>query len=268
MPSSEELQFHLVIDKDLPRSLPGAVAFGDFDEGDLVYTSLPVFFSDLALGRPLPLILAMRDLESIGHLLAVALFLHRELAIQPSMVGLIAAVDLAERWGIAGLAHVDRDLARFLVFLSSFLHAGLEKSALKERMPIAIRWVQEYVLTGMLPALPPEAEPPRILNVGTNGFVVAEAPGVLQMAWVELFRQGYLRGMVFSPPKEDRRRVLIGRKSVFLQMDLPKMGQALNEAERAMGEPPGWKVGANWLESPEEGTLILVSYLMKLLLRM
>jgi hypothetical protein len=266
---SEELQFRLLIDKDLPRSLPGAMGFGDFDaeEEFPVYTSLPVFFSELALGRPLPLVLVLRDLESVSHLLTVALFLHRDLVIQPAMVGLISAVDLADRWGIAGLAHVDRDLARFLMLLSSFLPSGLKKAILQERLPVAIRWIREYALEGGFPSLPPEEDPPRILNTGTNGFVVASAIGLLETAWVELFRQGFLRGMVFGPPKDDRRRVLIGRKSAFLQMDLPKAGAALNEAERAMGEPPGWRVGTNWVESPEKGTLILVSHLVELLLR-
>jgi len=266
---AEELQFRLVVDKDLPRSLPGATAFGDFDEaeGSVVYKSLPVFFSDLALGRPLPLALAMRDLRGIDHVLVVALFLHRELVIYPSVVGLVSAVDLASRWGVSGLAHVDRDLARFLVFLSSFLPPGLPKKTLHERVPVAMQWIQEYVQKGLLPALPPEADLPRILNFGTNGFVVAEASGLLEMAWVELFRQGHLRGMVFSPPQNDRRRVLIGRKSVFLEMKLSQLGQVLNEAERAMGEPPEWKAGVNWLESPKGGTLIPVSNLMDVVLK-
>ena len=154
------------------------------------------------------------------------------------------------------------------VFSFLKVHLSLPKSALQERMPVALRWVQEYIQTGLLPSLPPEEDSPRILNVGSNGFVTAEAKGLLEMAWVELFRQGHLRGMVFSPPQDDdRRRVLIGRKSVFLEMDLSKLGQVLNEAERAMGEAPGWKVGTNWLESPEEGTFLPVSHLMKVLLR-
>ena len=268
--NTEELQFRLVIDKDLPRILPGAVGFGDFDKTEEfpVYSSLPVFFSDLALGRPLPLTLALRDLGSISHLLVVALFLHRDLVIHSSTIGLIGSVDIAERWGISGLAHVERDLARFLVLLSSFLPPGLSKSTLQERVPVAIQWVREYILTGYLPSLPPEDDPPRIVNFGVNGFVVAESKGALEMAWVELFRQGHLRGMVFSPPQNDRRRVLIGRKSVFLEMDLRKLGQVLNEAERAMGEPPGWRIGVNWIESPKEGTLLLISKLIEVLLRM
>ena len=120
-----------------------------------------------------------------------------------------------------------------------------------------------------LPALPPEPEPPRPFDYGTNGFVLAQAApkAPLEDGWVELYREGYLRGALFSPPEQDRRTVLVARKSPFLAFDLWKAAEVLNEAERAMGEPPGWLADELWLRGPEQGTLLLVSAITKVLIR-
>jgi len=123
------------------------------------------------------------------------------------------------------------------------------------------------VFDGQLPALPVEPEPPRVFDSGSNGFVLATAEGSLEDGWVELYREGYLRGALFSPPKEDRRQVLVARKSHFLAFDLHKAAEVLNEVERALGEPPGWLAGELWLRGPEGGTLLPITAITQVLVR-
>ncbi len=267
----QELAFKVLVDEHLPEELPDAVAFGRFRKasGGVVYTRLRPFFSDLVLGRPLPLVFATRDLNKTSTLVALVFFLHRDLVLLPAALSLTAFVDTVESWGLPGLAHIDRDLARFLALLNSFV-SDANRAERQERLAVAIRWIRDYLVEGKLPALPPEADPPRVIDRGTNGFVVAEAASgvALEESWLELFRQGYLRGIVFSPSVDDRRRVLVGRKSKFLRLDLALAERILNEAEAAMGEPTGWQASKLWLQGPPQGTLILVSKLIDVLVRM
>jgi hypothetical protein len=111
----QELQFQVVINPALDKKVSGAVAFGDFEveEGaGYPVDGLPAFFDDLARGRPMPTVFVTRGLTP-SLLVAVTLFLHRELTLRPEMLTLVASCGIVDRLGLAGLAHIDRDLARF-----------------------------------------------------------------------------------------------------------------------------------------------------------
>jgi len=277
----EEIQLKVVLDPAIGSVVKSVVAFGDFTtEDETIETAiynpleLPRFFRDLILGRPLPLEFVSKGIPNLGVFVAMALFLRRELAIHPAMPGLIAAVDLVDNYGVSGLAHVDRDLARFFRVLKSFL-SEIPKGASQIKLDTALGWLAEYIDRGSLPALIPDEPQPSIIDRGTNGFVLAEIQRwswpSLEFGWEELYREGYLRGATFSPMHKDtqRRLVLGARKSLYLSLDLNKAASALNEAEDSIGEPAEWSCEKGlWLKSPPEGTLIPISALTQLLVRL
>lgn len=271
----EELRLDVVIDPKLERGVQDAVAFGDFVlvEGNhigVVYPELglPQLFTDLILGRPLPLTFVTRGIHSVGALVAVALFLHRDLAIHPRMPSMVMAATLVEQFGHAGLAHIDRDLARFFQLLREYLPPKLTRQEQQQKLQTAVGWIRQYVLEEALPGLGSEAPPPRVLDWGTDGFVVAEMPDRrLEDGWIELFRQGHLRGVLIGPERQDRRLVLAARKSAYVGFDLARAAVVLNEAEQAMGEEPTWEATELWLGGPSKGTLIPVSGLLDVFLR-
>lgn len=268
----DELQLQVVVDDTLPEALDGPViAFGRFipDADVVVYDELRAFYEDLILGRPLPLRLVIRSIDDIDGVLVVALFLDRKLALHPAMVGLVAAVDLGMKYGPAGLSHVDRDLGRFVALVRVYLLGASSKEDKGERLKTVVQWVQDYINEGLLPSLSPEPKPPRILDLGSNGFVVAEVGVEVNLvdSWVELYRLGHLRGVIFGPPIADRRAILGARKSPLVDFRLDKAASVLNEAERAMGELPGWAADDLWLWGPEDGSLLLPSHVMEVLVR-
>lgn len=269
-----EHQYRVVVDPDLPERLPeDVVAVGNFqNSSDLIYSNTKIatgkFFGDLILGKPLPLTLAMRSVSSIGDILILALFLHRDLAINPKMPELISASELVDQLGIAGYAHIDRYLGRFFRLCQGYLSENSGKSDFQSRLETVISWIKSYLFDGELPSLPPEIDPPRIVDRGTDGFVVAElAPkSDMRTGWIELYRQGFLRGVLVSPLIWDRRHISAARKSLYLKLDLHKAADIFNTTEEAMGEPPNWEANDTWLTSPPEGTLILVSHIVSVLL--
>src|SRR6185436_6453728 len=134
------------------------------------------FFDDLILGRPMPLTLITSGLNRIDTLIAMTVFMSRDLAIHPVTPNLLVAAELVDRYQLAGLAHIDRDLARFFTFLAAYMSSTVNRKEQESRLSTAVAWVREYILGGVLPALPPEPPIPRILDKGTDGFVVAETP--------------------------------------------------------------------------------------------
>ncbi len=271
----EELRLQVVLDKNIESEVEGVVAFGDFQpkvESENLLTALyrdhqvHLFYRDLILGRPLPLVLVARNLENMGVLLAITLFLHRDLAINPAVPGLLSAVNLMDAHGVAGLAHVDRDLAKFLKFVRAYLTQTHDK--VQDALGTAVGFLHAYVTDGRLPSLPPEPEPPRIVDRGTDGFVFATSQhSELLLGWEELYRQGFLRGVLMHQEGGDRWHVLAARKSFYLSFDLQKGANLLNEVEAALGEPQDWVTDGYWLRGPEEGTMILPSALLQVFLR-
>lgn len=261
-------EFQVIIDPKLDRKVSGAVAFGDFEVEDgagYPLEGLPAFFYDLVRGRAVPTAFVARALTP-GLLVALTLFLHRDLTLRPAMLSLVASCGVVDRLGLAGVAHIDRDLARFFKLLVAYLPEKMGRKERQQKLETAVGWVRDYVLTGKLPALPAEPQPPRVLDVGSGGFVLAEGPA-LEDGWLELFRQGYLWGVLLGPCKKDRRRVLAARKSPFPPFDPPKAAEVFNEAERAMGEPGEWVGEELWLWGPSGGTLLLPTQIVDVVIR-
>lgn len=276
----DTLSFHVIVDPELPKQVKGVVAIGDFEpvEGDdigVVYPDPNIarrIFGDLILGRPLPLVVAIREVRTISQLVAITIFLHRELAIHESTPGLIAAAELVDDLGpVVGAAHVNADLGRLFGLIPKYLESEKPGTAeFKERLTTAVGWVRDLVVEGRFPALPaPCGELPRVLDHGTNGFVLAEmgANSTPPETWTELFRQGFLRGVVFSSLGRGRWAILALKKSLYVPMNFHRAAAILNEAESAMGEPPLWRATDFSLEGPPEGTLLLLSAILGVLQR-
>ncbi len=268
----EELCFQVLIDPDLGPDVENVVALGEFKSPSgtaaiFPDNSLSSFYGDLLLGRPFPLKLVTRKIDSVGKVLTLALFLHRDLAIHPKIISLVAAASLVDQLQLVGLAHIEPELTRFFQFLMAYLPPSLSKTELQNRLVTAVSWIRDYLLEDRLPALPPAPAPPRVLDIGTNGFVLAECNGSLEDGWINLYRQGHLRGLLFGPDRKGRRMVLAARKSLFLAFDLRKAAEILNEAENAMGEPSGWATDGIWLEGPPEGTRLLLSAITQVMIR-
>jgi hypothetical protein len=267
-----DLSFQVVLDRNVDSKVSGVIAFGDFTSEDpttAIYGlgDLAIFFRDLILGRSFPLVFVARGIDNLGVLTAIALFLHRDLAISSNTPGFLAAVTLVDGLGVPGLAHVDRDLSRFLRFLRSYLKAAPSNEAQKA-LATAVGWIRSFILTGELPSLPFSVNEPRIIERGTDGFVFASTDHPdLSGGWEELYRMGFLRGALLSKVNTERWIVLCARKSHYLSFDLSKVASALNQAEEAMAEPPEWETDGLWLKGPEKGTLILPSVLLKVLLK-
>ena len=253
-----ELQLQVLVDPSLLCAPPDAYLF----EGDL-----RGLFHDLVAGKPFPLVLALRNVADVDALLAVALFLHRDLAIHPGMPGLLASFALVCEEPFWGPAHVDRDLGRFVGHVRAYLgQAGADRQRRGECVTTAVGWIREYLYEGFLPQMSPARPAPSVITVGTDGFVLAEGPLPHRDGWVELFRQGHLRGLLVSPQDAGgRRAVTLARKSPLVAYPLEQIAETFNSIETAMGEIPEWHVEGDCVVSP--GTLILVQHLLAVLSR-
>lgn len=281
-----ELEFHVHIDPALKGPVEGAIAFetgsliADLaDPAKLVYEhhgpefsplapgALTRFYEDLILGRPMPLDFAVRQVGDIDTVMAAALFLKRDLAILPSAPGTVAAMDLVHRHGLTCLGHLESGLGRFLGLLRACLPRRLGKRESAERLVQMVEWIHAYMMTGETPHLGPGWPEVRVLDRGTGGFVLAETGGDLLAGWVELYRQGFLRGLLVSPAGQGRNRAVASKKSAYAALDLNKAAYILNGLEQSMGELPEWRAEGLWLHGPTEGTLILVGHILDVLTR-
>lgn len=267
----QELRFEVVIDSRLEPVTEQLVTYdAGARDGDRLawgYGSLRDFYEDLILGAPWPLKLGIHTIRGVDTIVAVALFCGRDLAVQPNTMAFVAATDLYRRFGVAGLAHIPSDVAKFIVLLSSYIPQGLSKEQTGERLTHAVAWVREYLLEDRLPHLGAALANFRVVDLGTNGFVVAECARPSAAAWAEVYRAGFLRGVLFSPDKDARRSVVAARKSRFIELDLGHAVRLLNELERAAGGDPEWQADDFFAWSPGAGTALLPSEILEILLR-
>lgn len=279
-----ELTFEVVLDPNLVGVVPNAVSFETGatpnQVGPLVYEhhgegferapgALTAFYEDLVSGLPLPLKFAMRRVGGVDAVVAAALFLHRDLVLQPRALELIAAVDLVHRKGINFSGHVDADLAGFFRAVEQFFRPELSKEEVGERLRSSVGWVREYLVDQRLPnlGLPPPV--PTILDIGSEGFVLAATETTPQIdSWFDLYRQGFLRGVLVGPDVADgMRQVIASKKCGNIPFDLNRACNVLNNLEELSGGPPVWHMEDSFLFSPPEGTAIQLSHLVAVFLR-
>lgn len=269
---SQELKFHVKIDPNLLGVNENMVSFDTMaepgDRSKASYSSLASFYEDLILGAALPLTFGTRAVRGTATIMAIALFLHRELALAPATPGLVMLADLYNRHGQSVLAHAPKEVAKLFKRLDAMFPIGLTRDELGERVSTCVHWVRDYLLEDKLPHL--GADPPsvQVLDIGSNGFVVGgcEKPSIL--SWTEAYRMGFLRGVLIGPDKNARRAYVASRKSGHVGLDLEKAADLLNEIERLGGELPEWKLtGNHYLVSGLEGSTILPSVVLDVLLR-
>lgn len=221
--------------------------------------ALTAFFEDLVLGRPMPLRMVARGIEGVDTVVAFAFFLQRDLAIAPRAPGFVGTVDFLHRRGMTAMGHTDPELEQLVCLLNE------PEGSLSEWLPRAIGWVRDYVLEGKVPGTPRAADV-RELDRGTNGFVVATTAGQqLQRAWVELYRRGHLRGVLFGPECQGFLPVMMSRKSAYVDFDLAKAAAILNEMELGMGMEPSWTLDGLWLSTP--GTYLMPEHVLQVAVR-
>lgn len=229
--TNSEFQLQVVVDPKINHPA-NSVILGDCvepGEGSIVYTSLATFYDDLIQGRPLPLTLVVPRLRDVSEAILVVFFLRRDAVLREDAASLVMESSLARR-GPSGLAHVGRDLGVFFRFLREYLiHPFLELSSRERgvRLHAVVDWVDTYLQSGTLPNIQRLEFPyPTVLDVGTDGFVVAEQEAqALWWGWVELYRRGYLRGVLFF---EDM--FLASKKSPYLSLDFGKAREIFSEA--------------------------------------
>jgi hypothetical protein len=236
--------------------------FGQTDPG-----ALTSFFEDLILGRPLPLKFVTHGVKDVDTLVAMAAFTFRDVVLHPRMASFVSKVDLVHRRGFPILAHIEPDEVRFLRLLRGFFPDGLSRREEGERLHTALGWIQDYVLRSQYPALGTLLPEVRILTRGTDGWVLGLTDGTLIEGWLELYRQGYLKGVLFGSRVEDKPTVLVARKSFYVAFDLDMAAQRLNELEVIAGASASWAVSGDWLWGPPEGTSILASHVVEILVR-
>jgi len=274
------IKLQVTIEPDLPTIVPDVVSF---ETGarliDIQTTSLfcyehhgsdfniqsrgalTAFFEDLILGRNLPLVFATPIVRDIDTVMAITLFLRRDVALHSAMPGIVSSIEFAHRMGLPGWAHVDPDLGRLIQLIRGYgLQEGLSRQEAGDRLALSIGWLSDYVLEGKVPHVG-ESPDIEVLDTGTNGFVVAETKGSVLEAWVEIFRLGFLRGVLFGPI------VAIARKSFFVELDLIKASHILNELERTCGGVGQWSPELHFLFGPEGGTVLTRQAIIDVLVR-
>jgi hypothetical protein len=279
----EDLQFQVVIDPGLPSVVEGALSFETGASKDLlgpgVYNhhgeefspwdcgALTRFYEDLVLGTPTSLIFATHGIGGPDTILAMAIFMHRDLAILPSTTGLVASIDLVHRFGRNLQSHIDPLLSGFLRSFNEFFPSSLSKKERGERIGLAVQWVRDYLVDGSIPNLGEPLPKVEVLDVGTNGFVIGRSDKPSGEAWEVLFRQGYLRGVILGLESPEGLEVLIARKHQRSWVNLNQALVHLNELEGLSGGEPCWVCEEDFIRSPKGGTKILVNYLIEVLLR-
>lgn len=281
----QELHLNVVVDSTFPAVIPGAVAFETGatqaeveDPSSFAYEhhgegftssssgALTRFFEDLIRGAPMPLTFATHRIAGIDTVVAAALFLQRDLAIHPGMPGLVIATDLVHRHGPSMLGHVDADLVGLFTVLRDYFPDGISKQEMGDRLSSGVQWVRDFLVGGTTPQVN-RVVVPRIIDIGSDGFVLADSDNPSLEAWVELFRRGHLRGVLLGPDRGGFRSVVAARKSPRVNFDLARAQLFLNELEIASGGNAEWRVEGEFLFGPAQGSLVLPSHMVQVFLR-
>lgn len=282
------MELNVRVEKSLPILVPDAISFetgasrvqvetpelfayehhgSEFTAMDR--SALVRFYEELILGRPLPATFATRGIQDIDTVVAIALFLNRDLATLPATPEFVYTVDFVHRLGLPALAHIDESKARFLSALRQYFpETGMSQRELSERIVSSVTWIREYLQDGTIPILGQQPNSDvRVIDHGTTGFVIAETRGSLVDGWVELYRLGFLRGALIRLVG-DRKQVLVSRKSLYVPFDLQLAARLLNQLESAMGESSEWRVTPDglWLESGAV-TALLLDHIREVLVR-
>jgi hypothetical protein len=229
--------------------------------------ALTRFFEDVASGRKMPTTFATHSIRDVDTAFAITLFLNRDLALVPSMIGLVAQMDLIHRRGVSMLGHLDSDMVGFVRLLRNAFPENLAKAEMGSRIETAAGWIRELVTEGAYPATGKGLPEVNVIDRGTGGFVVAETAGDLVEGWVVLYSMGYVRGVLVGPAREGRMPVLASRKSPHVALDLSTAAKLLNDVETAMGEPAEWVCKSDWLFGPTKGTVLPLTHMMEIFLR-
>ena len=279
------MELKVLVEPTLPAVVPYAIAFETGatpaeiapDPDKFVYEhhgadftpehpgALTRFYEDVSLGRTLPITFATHRIKDVDTVVALALFMNRDLVLIPAMVGFVAAIDLAHRRPVMA-AHLDPHLVCFIRMLRTFFQ-NTNRSEMASRIETAASWVREYVTEGTFPALGRGLPEVTILNKGTGGFVVAETAGDMLESWIVLFSHGHIRGVLAGPEQDGRRQVLAARKSDYVAFNIVLAAKLLNDVERAMGAPPEWTCEGDWLRGPPKGTLLTLPHMLEVFLR-
>jgi hypothetical protein len=279
----EDLQFQVIVDPGQPALIDNTICFEtgarSSQVGPMVYEhhgedfsmrstgALTQFFEDLICGTPLPLTFTTHEVKGPDTILAITLFLNRDLALNPATLGLVYGVDLVHRFGPSMLAHLDPTIAGFLRSFNKFFPDTLSKIDRGERIGTAVQWVREYLIDGRIPNIGSPLPDVRVLDIGTNGFVLAETSKPSVEAWETLYRLGHLRGVLIGDPIEDSRHILCSRKSERAWPNLSHCIPFLNDLDTISGGVSGWRMEGDFIHSPTVGTKILVSHLLEVFLR-
>jgi hypothetical protein len=165
------------------------------------------------------------------------------------------------------LSHLDPTISGFLRSFNRFFPEKLSKLERGERIATAVQWIREYLVDGRIPSLGGQLPDVRVIDIGTNGFVLAETLNPSVEAWEVLYRRGFLRGLLIGPEVDGSRPVLASRKNVRAWSTLPQCIPFLNDLDSISGGDPEWRQEGDNLRSPSVGTKILVSHLLEVFLR-
>lgn len=278
----EELRFEVVVGPDLPTIKEGCVCFetgatpdqvgpGVYEhhgEGFGPHTpgALTRLFEDLILGTQLPISFITHAVNGPDTVLAITLFLNRDLLLMPATPGLVYGIDLAHRFGPPLLAHVDPIVSGFFKAFPRFFTPNLTKREVGERIATLVQWAREYLVDGRLPNLGSTVPDVRVIDVGSNGFVLAETPDLNLDSWEVLYREGHLRGVLLGPEVDGRRRLIASRKNERSWETLPRVVPHLNQLESLAGGSPEWVHEGDFVYSPSVGTNVLISHLLNVFL--
>lgn len=280
------MDLQVLIDPALPAVVPDAVTFecgASLEQvsaqGSFVYEhhgkefgiehqgALSRFFEDITLGPKLPKTFATHSIRDVDTLVAIALFLNRDLVLVPATVGFVAQVDLIHRRGVSMLGSLDSLMVTFIRLLRAYFPEGLNKAEIGKRIGTTSAWIRDIITEGNYPSTGKSLPQVRVLDRGTTRFVVAETDGDLVEGWIVLFSMGFTRGVLLGPEKDGRRQVVAARKSALVSLDVHKSALLLNQIETALGGSSTWECKGDWLWCPKNGTTLTLAHMLEVFLR-